>query len=69
MNKKLDDRPNLSQYKRFQRKFPWSLIIRLVVILASIGIIYILLEQTLLYQNDKTEKQAPFEVDIELNED
>jgi cytoskeletal protein RodZ len=65
MDKKSDERPNLTQFKRYQRKFPWSLIIRLVFIVASIGVIYFLMRETLEIQKTQTEEEEmPFEIEI-----
>ena len=62
MDKKSEKRPDLVQFKRYQRKFPWSLIIRLAFIAASIGVIYYLMQESLELQ--KEQQETPFEIEI-----
>ncbi len=53
---------NLQQFKRYNRRFPWSLIVRIIVALITIGLIVYL--ATII--QEKQEKTAPsFEIEIE----
>lgn len=67
MNDKSENRPNLKQYKRHVRKFPWSIVIRTVAIMISLAIVYYLIKETI--DLTKQNEETPFEIEIETNEE
>lgn len=67
MNDKSEKRPNLKQYKRHVRRFPWAIVIRTVAIMISLAIVYYLIKETI--DLTKQNEERPFEIEIETNEE
>jgi hypothetical protein len=60
-----DTQPNLKQYKRYERKFPWAFVIRIIAILISMGIIYFLIQQTIAVREEEPSDSFQIEIQTE----
>ncbi len=57
---------NLRQYKGHFRKFPWALLVRIMVIIASLAVIFFLMKTVTDLQEKKQGIKKDLELEIEL---
>lgn len=56
---------NLKQFKRHERRFPWALVIRITVALITIGMIFYLSEIAFVRPHKKSNDEFQFEIEYD----
>lgn len=67
MNQFKDRKVNLKQFKGHHRRFPWAMLVRVLVACASIGMIWFLMDWTKELSDKNAVEEKDYSIEIEYN--